>query len=77
MKRSVDAQGLGGSLPTRGGRPEIAANLRRIEAAGSRVIYRSVDIRDRDAVAAIMDESRQYLGPVRGLILGAGVWPIV
>ncbi|MBE9486057.1 MAG: SDR family NAD(P)-dependent oxidoreductase, partial [Chloroflexi bacterium] len=52
---------------------EVRENVARIEAAGSRVIYRSVDLRQSAAVAAVIDETRQLYGPVKGLIHGAGV----
>jgi acyl transferase domain-containing protein/NAD(P)-dependent dehydrogenase (short-subunit alcohol dehydrogenase family)/acyl carrier protein len=52
---------------------EVRANLARIEAAGGKALYRSVDVRDAAAVAAVVREVRQRYGPVRGLIHGAGV----
>ena len=52
---------------------EVLANLRRIEAAGARVLYRSVDVRDEAAVATILGSIRTEIGPVRGLVHGAGV----
>ncbi|WP_435022309.1 SDR family NAD(P)-dependent oxidoreductase [Tundrisphaera sp. TA3] len=52
---------------------EILANLRRIEAAGSKVVYRSVDVRDQAAVAATIQALGHELGPIRGLVHGAGV----
>jgi NAD(P)-dependent dehydrogenase (short-subunit alcohol dehydrogenase family)/acyl carrier protein len=52
---------------------EIVANLRRIEAAGGTVVYRSLDVRDRNAAADAIDEARRTLGPIRGLVHGAGV----
>jgi acyl transferase domain-containing protein/NAD(P)-dependent dehydrogenase (short-subunit alcohol dehydrogenase family) len=52
---------------------EIALNLARIEAAGSPVIYRSVDVRDGQAVRSAVAEIQGRFGPVRGLIHGAGV----
>jgi len=52
---------------------EVLANLRRIEAHGARVLYRSVDVRNRAAVATIVDSIRGEVGPIRGLIHGAGV----
>ncbi|MCK4623421.1 MAG: SDR family NAD(P)-dependent oxidoreductase [Desulfuromonadales bacterium] len=55
------------------GQREVRENVARIEAAGSRVIYRSVDLRQSAAVAAVIDETRQLYGPVKGLIHGAGV----
>ncbi|SIO57161.1 polyketide-type polyunsaturated fatty acid synthase PfaA [Singulisphaera sp. GP187] len=52
---------------------EILANLERIEAAGSRVVYRSADVRDAHALHARLDEIRNEFGPIRALIHGAGV----
>jgi len=52
---------------------QIARNLTRLRAAGCTVIYRPIDVRDAAAVAAALDEARRDLGPVRGLIHGAGV----
>ena len=52
---------------------EIRANLRRIEEAGGRALYRSVDLRDRQALTQIIAKAREEHGPVRGLIHGAGV----
>ena len=52
---------------------EIRATLRRIEEAGGRALYRSVDLRDGRAVAQVIAKAREEHGPVRGLIHGAGV----
>ncbi len=52
---------------------EVSANLRRVEAAGARVLYRSVDVRDASSVATAVGSIRRELGPIRGLIHGAGV----
>jgi malonyl CoA-acyl carrier protein transacylase len=52
---------------------EVARNLERLRASGATVVYRSVDVRDRAAVAAVLDEIRAAHGPVRGLIHAAGV----
>jgi acyl transferase domain-containing protein len=52
---------------------EIRRNLARIAAAGSPVVYLSLDVRDRDAVRANLVQVRHEFGPVRGLIHGAGV----
>jgi acyl transferase domain-containing protein/NAD(P)-dependent dehydrogenase (short-subunit alcohol dehydrogenase family) len=52
---------------------EVLLNLRRIEEAGARVVYRSVDVRDSEAVRKVIDSLRAELGPVRGLVHGAGV----
>jgi NAD(P)-dependent dehydrogenase (short-subunit alcohol dehydrogenase family)/acyl carrier protein len=53
---------------------EIRQTLARIEAAGARAFYRAVDIRDADAVTAVLTSLCQQLGaPIRGIIHGAGV----
>jgi len=52
---------------------EIRRNLARLSEAGSPAVYRSVDVRDRNAVRAILDQVRAQYGEVRGLIHGAGV----
>jgi acyl transferase domain-containing protein/NAD(P)-dependent dehydrogenase (short-subunit alcohol dehydrogenase family) len=52
---------------------EVLANLRRIEEAGAKVVYRSVDVRDREAVRSVVAKLQSELGPIRGLIHGAGV----
>ena len=45
---------------------EVARNIAAMESAGSRVIYRAVDVRDAAAVTAIIDEARRDCGPIRG-----------
>ncbi|PLX98370.1 MAG: beta-ketoacyl synthase [Desulfuromonas sp.] len=52
---------------------EIRSAMDRILNVGGRPLYRSVDLRDNAAVAAVVDEVRSQYGPVRGLIHGAGV----
>ncbi len=52
---------------------EIRRNLERITAAGSPVVYHSVDVQDGAAVRAAMARIRRELGPIRGLVHGAGV----
>jgi NAD(P)-dependent dehydrogenase (short-subunit alcohol dehydrogenase family)/acyl carrier protein len=52
---------------------EVLRNLGRIEAAGARAVYRAVDVRDAGAVRDAVAEARAALGPVRGLVHGAGV----
>jgi acyl transferase domain-containing protein/NAD(P)-dependent dehydrogenase (short-subunit alcohol dehydrogenase family) len=52
---------------------EIAENIERCERAGSRVVYHSIDLRDAEAVRKTLDLVRGDVGPVRGLIHGAGV----
>jgi acyl transferase domain-containing protein/NAD(P)-dependent dehydrogenase (short-subunit alcohol dehydrogenase family)/acyl carrier protein len=52
---------------------EILRNLARISAAGSEVVYTSVDVRDPDAVSASLAPLTKELGPITGLVHGAGV----
>ncbi|HEV3143970.1 MAG TPA: SDR family NAD(P)-dependent oxidoreductase [Gemmataceae bacterium] len=52
---------------------EIRANLTRMEAAGARVSYESIDIRDPGAVANVLTKVRSDFGRVTGVIHGAGV----
>jgi malonyl CoA-acyl carrier protein transacylase len=52
---------------------EALQNLARMEAAGSKVLYRSVDVRDAAAVAETLHEVTRVVGPIRGLVHGAGV----
>lgn len=52
---------------------ETRRNLERIASTGARVIYRSVDLRDARALSNTLDAIRGELGPIRGLIHGAGV----
>ena len=52
---------------------EMRANLRRIERAGARVAYRSVDVRDAAAVRRLVDDAQREFGAITGLIHGAGV----
>ncbi|MGR3177146.1 MAG: SDR family NAD(P)-dependent oxidoreductase, partial [Candidatus Anammoxibacter sp.] len=52
---------------------EILNNIAKIEDFGSRVLYRSVDIRDAGSVESLVSEVRKKFGAVNGLIHGAGV----
>ena len=52
---------------------EVTDTLARINRAGARAVYRSVDVRNGAAVAAAFDEIHASFGPVRGLIHAAGV----
>ena len=52
---------------------EILNNIAAMTEAGAKVVYRSVDICDRGAVAAVVSDIRKKHGPIRGLIHGAGV----
>jgi NAD(P)-dependent dehydrogenase (short-subunit alcohol dehydrogenase family) len=81
IKRALHARANGHSTPQAIGEAfrklsanrEVLANLRRIEAAGARVVYCSVDVLDRDAVRSTIAALRTEIGPVRGLVHGAGV----
>lgn len=52
---------------------EIRANLKALRDRGLTVLYRAADVRDAAAIAAVVDEARASLGPVRMLVHGAGV----
>jgi NAD(P)-dependent dehydrogenase (short-subunit alcohol dehydrogenase family) len=81
IKRALAARANGHATPQAIGEQfrrlaagrEIARNLGRIEAAGAKVVYRAVDVRDHAAVRACLDAIRAEHGPVRGLFHGAGV----
>ena len=81
IKRALHARANGHSTPQAIGEQfrqvsanrEVLANLRRIEEAGAKVVYRPVDVRDRAAVQSAVASLRSELGPIRGLVHGAGV----
>ncbi len=52
---------------------EIRRTIARLESAGAKVLYRAVDVRDRDAVLDAFNKIRNIAGPVRMLVHGAGV----
>ena len=52
---------------------EIRQTLARISAAGGHAIYLAADLADPDKTDAALMEAEQRLGPVTGLIHGAGV----
>lgn len=52
---------------------EIRGTLARLEAAGSRAIYQTVDVRDASALIATLADIRSSVGPIRGLVHAAGV----
>ena len=52
---------------------EILATLARIKAAGAKAIYRQVDVRNAEAVRAAFAAIRGEIGPIKGLVHGAGV----
>jgi NAD(P)-dependent dehydrogenase (short-subunit alcohol dehydrogenase family) len=52
---------------------QIRASLAAIAASGSPVRYFSADVRDRRQVNGVFKAIRSLLGPIRGLIHGAGI----
>jgi malonyl CoA-acyl carrier protein transacylase len=52
---------------------EIEENLAALRSAGAEVRYLSIDVRDRDSLAANLAKVRLEWGPIRGIIHGAGV----
>ncbi|MCV7195288.1 type I polyketide synthase [Mycobacterium angelicum] len=52
---------------------EIRATIAAVEAAGSRVIYRAIDVRDRTEVCSMLDRVRTDVGPITAVVHGAGV----
>ncbi len=52
---------------------EIRSTLARLEALGARARYRACDARDAAAVKTLVAETTKDLGPIRGLVHGAGV----
>ena len=52
---------------------EVRANLEMMEAAGAKVEYHSVDVRDRDQLSEVCDDLYQRFGKIDGVIHGAGI----
>jgi len=52
---------------------ELQGTLDRIAAVGGKAVYRSVDIRDANAITILLAEVRREHGPIRGIVHGAGV----
>ena len=52
---------------------EIRAQLAAYRDLGSKVLYYAVDVRDADALHAALEDARDRLGPISGLVHGAGV----
>jgi NAD(P)-dependent dehydrogenase (short-subunit alcohol dehydrogenase family)/acyl carrier protein len=52
---------------------EVGKTLERVSSAGGRAVYRTVDVRDRDAVQNTVTEVRRTAGPITAVIHGAGV----
>ena len=81
IKRALATRANGHANPQRLGQEfkklaanrEILENLERIEAAGAKVVYRSLDVKERATVGDEIKLIREEFGPIRGLIHGAGV----
>ncbi|MEK7382754.1 MAG: SDR family NAD(P)-dependent oxidoreductase, partial [Elusimicrobiota bacterium] len=52
---------------------EVRATLARLSSVGCEARYRAVDVRDKSAVTVLLAETVRDLGPVRGIVHGAGV----
>ena len=52
---------------------EVLHTLQAIQAAGAKVEYRALDVRNVDAVKAMVGAVRSQHGPIRGIIHAAGV----
>jgi hypothetical protein len=52
---------------------EVRETMQALEGAGARVTYLPVDVRDEEAVARTLTEVRARIGPIQGLVHGAGV----
>lgn len=52
---------------------EMRGNLRRLQRSGATVEYHALDVRDGDALAALIDDVYRRLGRLDGVIHGAGV----
>jgi acyl transferase domain-containing protein/NAD(P)-dependent dehydrogenase (short-subunit alcohol dehydrogenase family) len=52
---------------------EVRATITQLEAAGSKVLYRSCDVSDRSSVVAALTQARERFGPITGLVHGAGI----
>ena len=56
---------------------DLAETARLVEAEGRRVVARRVDVRDRPALQAAVDEGVAALGPVRTVVANAGIAPLM
>ena len=81
IKRALLAQANGQALPrvvaeqyrALAANREMLRTIERIETAGATVHYRQVDVRDPQAIRVVIGEIRNSIGPIKGLIHGAGV----
>ena len=56
---------------------DLAETARLVEAQGRKVIARQVDVRDRRALQAVVDEAVAALGPIRIVVANAGIAPLM
>jgi len=52
---------------------EMLDTFSRIRSAGAKAVYRPVDVRDEKSVKKMLDGIRSEIGPIKGLVHGAGV----
>jgi NAD(P)-dependent dehydrogenase (short-subunit alcohol dehydrogenase family)/acyl carrier protein len=52
---------------------EVRATLRRLAERGIEARYQAVDVRDESSLAAVLTHAREDMGPIAGLVHGAGV----
>lgn len=58
------------ALPTA---DDLKATANRVEGAGRRALPLTLDVRDRGAVLAAVDEVEQHLGPLTSLVVASGI----
>jgi len=83
VREEIERARAGGEAPdlaaarerarTRRARHEIGRTLARLRARGAAAEHHAVDVRDADAVRALVADLAARHGPVRGLVHGAGV----
>jgi SDR family mycofactocin-dependent oxidoreductase len=56
---------------------DLTETARLVEAQGRRVVARQVDVRDRAALQAVVDEGVAALGPIRIVVANAGIAPLM
>ncbi|MBM4076412.1 MAG: SDR family NAD(P)-dependent oxidoreductase, partial [Planctomycetes bacterium] len=52
---------------------EVSTTLNQLKQLGIDLVYRSVDVRNAEALKALLDQIQWQIGPVRGIVHGAGV----
>jgi NAD(P)-dependent dehydrogenase (short-subunit alcohol dehydrogenase family) len=73
---SANPKAIGEAYARIAAQREMRANIARLEATGSQVIYRPLDVRDGAAVTAFVQELRREFANgrrIRGVVHGAGV----